>query len=190
MTDRRAITDLASLYKMSQMGQPTRPPMMIGMPPSSGLPTTGRRPIMGQPTGPPMVGMPARGIITDMEAKPVRSKEFTPLDMMKQQLMQSEYAVKRPFKPTNEHNNQAVRPFVGHPKFGFQTMLNDRSFGQLPTAPAIVGGNTDWTSSKVTPATQYLHSVLAGGRPMNPAPALGSTLRLTEPTLNSIHTTY
>jgi hypothetical protein len=125
-----------------------------------------------------------------MIGMPPRDKQFTPMDMMKQKLNESEYAMKRPFKLTNEHINQAVRPFVGHPKFGFQTMLNDRSFGQLPTAPAIVGGNTDWVNSKVTPATQYLHSVLAGGRPMNPPPALGSTLRLTEPTVHSIHTTY
>jgi hypothetical protein len=125
-----------------------------------------------------------------MEAKPVRTKEFTPQDMMRQQLMESEYAMKRPYKPTNEHNNQAVRPFVGHPKFGFQTILNQNTFGQLPTAPPVVGGNTNWVNAKVTPATQYLHSVLAGARPMNPPPALGSTLRLTEPTMHSIHTTY
>ena len=87
-------------------------------------------------------------------------------------------------------NNNATRPFVGHPRFGFHTMLNTDTAVKLPTAPPIVGGNTDWTKSKVTPATQYLHSVLAGGRPMNPAPALGSVLRLTEPTVNSIHTTY
>jgi hypothetical protein len=89
-----------------------------------------------------------------------------------------------------EHNNQAVRNFVGHPRFGFHTMLNQDSPVPLPTAPAIVGGNVNWIKSKVTPATQYLHSVLSGGRPMNPAPALGSVLRLTEPTMHSIHTHY
>jgi len=77
-----------------------------------------------------------------------------------------------------------------HPRYGFHHMLNIDSFAPLPTAPAIVGGNTDWTKSKVTPATQYLHSVLSGGRPMNPPPALGSVLRLGEPNINSIHTTY
>jgi len=89
-----------------------------------------------------------------------------------------------------QHNNHSVRPSIGHPKFGFQTMLNQDSFGQLPTAPAVVGGNVMWTRSKVTPVTQYLHSVLSGGRPMNPAPALGSALKLMEPTINSIHTHY
>lgn len=171
MTEKRAITDLASLFKISGMQKPFNPPT-IGMPPSSGRPITDMR------ARPPMVGMPPR------------DKEFKPLDMMRQQIMESDYARKRPFKPTNEHNNQATRPFIGHPRFGFETMLNDRTFGQLPTAPAIVGGNVDWASSKVTPATQYLHSVLSGGRPMNPAPALGTTLRLTEPTMNSIHTRY
>jgi hypothetical protein len=85
--------------------------------------------------------------------------------------------------------NMAVRRFDGHPRYGFQTRL-DHEMKPLPSAPAVVGGNVNWTKSKVTPATQYLHSVLSGGRPMNPAPALGSTLRLGEPTLNSIHTTY
>jgi hypothetical protein len=88
------------------------------------------------------------------------------------------------------HRNYGARPSVGHPRYGFQTMLNQDSFGKLPTAPAVVGGNVMWTRSQVTPATQYLHSVLSGGRPMNPAPALGSALRLMEPTINSIHTHY
>jgi hypothetical protein len=92
----------------------------------------------------------------------------------------------KPFRPIN---NDAVRPVDGHFRFGFQTRL-DHEIKPLPTAPAVVGGNVDWTKSKVTPATQYLHSVLSGGRPMNPAPALGSTLRLGEPTVHSIHTTY
>ena len=89
-----------------------------------------------------------------------------------------------------QHNNQAVRNFIGHPRFGFHTMLNQDSPVPLPTAPAVVGGNVDWTKSKVTPATQYLHSIISGRRPMNPAPALGSVLRLTEPTVHSIHTHY
>lgn len=91
-----------------------------------------------------------------------------------------------PYRPIN---NTAVRYFDGNPKFGFQTRLN-HEIKPLPTAPAIVGGNVDWTKLKVTPATQYLHSVLSVGRPMNPAPALGSLLRLGEPNVNSIHTTY
>ena len=146
------------------------------------FPTTGirRPPATDMGYRPPMIGMPPQE----------RGKVFNPIDAMRQQLMDSEYARIKPYMPTIEHNNQAVRPCVGHPKFGFQTMLNERTFGQLPTAPAVVGGNVDWTSSKVTPATQYLHSVLSGGRPMNPAPALGSALRLTEPTMNSIHTRY
>jgi hypothetical protein len=88
------------------------------------------------------------------------------------------------------HNNQGAREIVGHPRFGFQTILNQDSPVPLPTAPAIVGGNIDWSKAKITPATQYLHSVLSGGRPMNPAPALGSALKLTEPTVHSIHTHY
>jgi hypothetical protein len=93
-------------------------------------------------------------------------------------------------RPAVINQHQGVRPFEGHPRFGFHTMLNTHSSGRLPTAPEIVGGNVDWTKSKVTPITQYLHSVLSGGRPMKPPPALGSALGLTEPTVNSIHTTY
>jgi hypothetical protein len=85
-------------------------------------------------------------------------------------------------------NNSAVR-VDAHPRFGFKTMLSGSKV-PLPTAPGIVGGNVDWTSAKSTPATMYLQSVLSGGRPMNPAPALGSVLRLGEPTTHSIHTTY
>lgn len=115
---------------------------------------------------------------------PIRSMVYTHQDAMRDREIR---AIRDKY---NNHNNQAVRPFVGHPRFGFHTMLNQDSFGKLPTAPAVVGGNVDWMKSKVTPATQYLHSVLAGGRPMNPAPALGSSLKLTEPTINSIHTHY
>jgi len=88
-----------------------------------------------------------------------------------------------------EHMNQAVRPSVGHPRFGFQTMLNQDSFAPLPTAPAIVGGNVDWTKRKITPATHFLHSKLSEKRPMNPPPAIDSDLKLREPNVNSIHTT-
>jgi hypothetical protein len=87
-----------------------------------------------------------------------------------------------------DHNNSAVRPFDGHPRLGFQTMLNTDSAVPLPTAPAVVGGNVDWTQSKVTPATQLLHSMLSDKRMMNPAPATGSGLRLAEPSRDSIHT--
>lgn len=90
----------------------------------------------------------------------------------------------------NVINGGGARTSIGHPRFGFHTMLNQDSHAALPTAPAIVAGNVDWTKSRVTPATQYLHSVLSVGRPMNPPPALGSVLRLGEPNINSIHTTY
>jgi len=97
---------------------------------------------------------------------------------------------KKPEEMQPMHPHNGTRHFVGHPRFGFETLLNTHSSGKLPTAPAIVGGNVDWTKSRVSPATQYLHSVLSVGRPMNPAPALGSLLRLGEPNVNSIHTTY
>jgi hypothetical protein len=82
------------------------------------------------------------------------------------------------------------RPFIGHPRFGFHTMLNQDSFGQLPTNPSIVGGNVNWTKSRVTPATLQLHSALSDVRNMNYVPADGSVLRLGEPNGNSIHTSY
>lgn len=111
----------------------------------------------------------------------IRTHEYTQQDAMRDRELRM---------VREKYSNVAARPTVGHPRYGFQTLLNQDSFGKLPTAPAVVGGNVDWTNSKVTPATQYLHSVLSGGRPMNPAPALGSSLKLTEPTLNSIHTHY
>jgi hypothetical protein len=126
--------------------------------------------------------------------QPVRTREYTHQDAMRDMAererrdSQRIYKGGRPFD--NSHNNDSVRPFIGHPKFGFQTLLNQHSPAPLPTAPPVVGGNVDWTKSKVTPATQYLQSVLSVGRPMNPAPALGSVLRLGEPNVNSIHTTY
>lgn len=100
---------------------------------------------------------------------------------------------KKPDAKMPMHPHNGSRHFTGHPRFGFdQSMLpSDVNTGTpLPTAPAIVGGNINWRNAKVTPATHYLHSVLSGGRPMNPAPALGSTLKLGEPNVNSIHTTY
>jgi len=90
----------------------------------------------------------------------------------------------------NQHNNTGVRMTDAHPRFGYKTMLNQDTPKILPTAPAIVGGNVDWTMKKVSPATEYLHSVLSTGRPMQPPPALGSLLKLGEPSINSIHTTY
>lgn len=90
--------------------------------------------------------------------------------------------------PMHPHNGS--RHFTGHPRFGFDQSMLPVARGLLPTRPAIVGGNVNWKNAKVTPATQYLHSVLSGGRPMNPPPALGSALRLTEPNVNSIHTSY
>ena len=86
--------------------------------------------------------------------------------------------------------NGGVRQSDSHPRYGFQTLLNQHSSGDLPTAPAVVGGNVMWNKAKVTPLTQHLHNSLSMGRPMNPPPALGSILRLGEPFVNSIHTTY
>jgi hypothetical protein len=93
-------------------------------------------------------------------------------------------------KGRTDHNNHLTRPFDGHPRYGFQTMLNQDSFGQLPTAPAIVGGNVDWTQSKATPATHLLHSMMSDKRMMSSRPALGSGLRLGEPSRDSIHKNY
>ena len=115
--------------------------------------------------------------------QPVRSAVYTGQDMMRDREL-------RMVRDKYSHNNDSVRHFEGHPRFGFQTLLNTHSATPLPTAPAIVGGNVDWTKSKVTPITHYLHSALSEGRPMNPPPALGSLLRLGEPNINSIHTTY
>jgi hypothetical protein len=80
------------------------------------------------------------------------------------------------------------RPFIGHPRFGFHTMLNQDSAKPLPTAPAIVGGNLDWTKAKVTPNTQFLHNLFSDKRPMMNIPTLGSILKLGEPNTNSVHT--
>lgn len=117
------------------------------------------------------------------EFAPIRSMVYTHQDAMRDREIQA-------VRDKYSHNNQAVRPFVGHPRFGFQTLLNQDSFGKLPTAPAVVGGNVNWTKSQVTPVTQHLYDSLNVGRSMNPPPALGSLLRLGEPNVNSIHTTY
>lgn len=123
---------------------------------------------------------------------PIRTRQYTAADAMRDK-MERERREAQPqlFKGGGPyHNNDSVRPFMGHQRFGFQTMLNQGSPTPLPTAPAVVGGNVDWSKSTVTPASQYLHSVLSGGRRMNPPPALGTTLKLTEPTVHSIHTHY
>ena len=53
----------------------------------------------------------------------------------------------------------------------------------LPTAPAVVGGNVDWTNAKVTPLTNILAERLQR-RPLMP----GSFLKLSEPNQNSLST--
>jgi hypothetical protein len=123
---------------------------------------------------------------------PVRNRQYTAFDAMRDRAEKARLdAMPKLFKGGGPyHNNDSVRPFMGHQKFGFQTVLNQGSPTPLPTAPPVVGGNVDWTKMKANASTQYLHSVLSGGRPMNPAPALGSVLRLGEPNVNSIHTTY
>ena len=118
------------------------------------------------------------------EYNPIRTMEYTQRDAMRDRELR---AVRERY---GNHNNQEVRPFIGHPRFGFQTLLNKDSAVPLPTAPSIVGGNVNWKNSKVTPVTQHLYDSLNVGRAMNPPPALGSLLRLGEPNVNSIHTTY
>ena len=88
--------------------------------------------------------------------------------------------------PINPH--QGAVQVIGHPRYGFHTMLNRDSPKPLPTAPAIVGGNVDWTKSKVSPVTLQLHNALSDVRPMLTPPALGSFLKLREPSRDSIHT--
>lgn len=85
------------------------------------------------------------------------------------------------------HNNNATRPFLGDPKFGFKTMLSGE-VKPLPTAPAIVGGNVDWTNKKVGPETMFLHHEIMNKRQMLPPPVMGSKLKLSEPTGFSLHT--
>lgn len=89
---------------------------------------------------------------------------------------------------SDDVNNSGARVSANHPRFGFKTMLNIDSEKALPTAPSIVGGNLDWTKAKVTPNTHFLRDALSRVRPMNPAPSLGTSLRLGEPNVNSIHT--
>jgi hypothetical protein len=111
----------------------------------------------------------------------IRTHEYTQQDAMRDRELRM---------VREKYSNVAARPTVGHPRYGFQTLLNQDSFGKLPTAPAVVGGNVNWKNSQVTPVTQHLYDSLNVGRTMNPPPALGSVLRLGEPNVNSIHTTY
>ena len=88
-------------------------------------------------------------------------------------------------------NNNSVRPFMGHSRFGFQTLLNQDTIAKLPTAPAIVGGNVDWRQRRVSPFTQFLHGAFsASGRQMQNIPTIGASLNLVEPNVNSIHSQY
>ncbi len=89
----------------------------------------------------------------------------------------------------DEPTNTGVRPSMGDPKYGFGINL-PQVIAPLPTAPAVVGGNVNWAKLTSSPATQFLHSQMSLGRPMMPPAALGSLVRLGEPSQNSIHTTY
>ncbi len=120
--------------------------------------------------------MKDKPMVTDMRYRPDREKL-----MMPHQAMMKEQANKA-------INNTGVSKVPGHTKFGYQTIL-DHQVKPLPTAPGIVGGNVDWTKLRVSPATQHLQTVLSARRSMSPAPALGSGLRLGEPSRDSIHTT-
>lgn len=108
-----------------------------------------------------------------------RTREYTYMDRQRDQELQ---AVR------DKYNNDSAVRVDGHPRFGFKTMLTGSKV-PLPTAPSIVGGNVDWTTSKVTPVTHKLFDTLMTKRPMGFLPALGSPLRLGEPNQNSIHST-
>jgi hypothetical protein len=84
--------------------------------------------------------------------------------------------------------HQGAARVIGHPRYGFHTMLNQDTAKPLPTAPAIVGGNVDWTKLKATPLTINLHHEMSKFRPMIAPPAVGSFLKLGEPSRDSIHT--
>lgn len=87
------------------------------------------------------------------------------------------------------HNNDSARRIMGDPKFGFKTMLSGES-KPLPTAPAVVGGNVDWSQRVVNPYTGFLHGEIAKVRPMMPLPAMGTKMFMKEPNVNSIHTNF
>lgn len=109
-----------------------------------------------------------------------RTREYNRVDAMRDAELQ---AVRDKYEP----NNSATRRFMGNPKYGFKTMLMGES-KTLPTAPAIVGGNVDWTQKKVGPATMFFHHEMMNKRQMLPPPTEGSGMFVKEPTQNSIHT--
>lgn len=86
------------------------------------------------------------------------------------------------------HNNNATRQIIGDGRFGFKTTLSGTKV-PLPTAPAIVGGNVDWTQKKVGPTTMFLHHEIMNKRQMLPPPMEGSGMFVKEPNQNSIHNT-
>ena len=112
--------------------------------------------------------------------KMIRTREYTRVDAMRD-------AELRAVREKHDRNNNATRPFMGHPKFGFKTMLSGES-KPLPTAPAIVGGNVDWTQKAVNPNTMFLHSEIMNKRQMLPPPMMGAKMFVKEPNQNSIHT--
>jgi hypothetical protein len=109
-----------------------------------------------------------------------RARVYTREDAMRDAELR---AVREKYEP----NNIATRPFMGHHKFGFQTLLSGES-KPLPTAPAIVGGNVDWTQKAVNPNTMFLHHEIMNKRQMLPPPMMGAKMFVKEPNQNSIHT--
>jgi hypothetical protein len=109
-----------------------------------------------------------------------RTRVYTREDAMRDAELE---AVRR----KHDHNNNATRPFMGNHKFGFQTLLSGES-KPLPTAPAIVGGNVDWTQKAVGPTTMFFHHELMNKRQMLPPPMMGKQMFMKEPNQNSIHT--
>jgi hypothetical protein len=143
----------------------------------------------------PFIKVPALADPCYRDSNQMRTMNYTPMDRYCAEKSRAENERNRPFMPrTLEPNNTAVRPFIGHPKFGFQTQLPYVN-APLPTAPAIVGGNTDWTNLKTSPGSMFLHSKLSAVRPiqtmggLSQMPnALGSVMKLSEPSQNSIST--
>lgn len=114
-------------------------------------------------------------------AKMPRPAVYTPMDRMRDAELQA-------VRDKYSHNNDSARRIMGDPKFGFKTMLSGES-KPLPTAPAVVGGNVDWSQRVVNPFTGFLHGEISKARPMMPLPAMGTKMFLKEPNVNSIHTT-
>lgn len=108
-----------------------------------------------------------------------RNWAYTPMDRMRDEELKS---------VRDKYNNNSTVRVDAHPRFGFKTLLSGSKV-PLPTAPGIVGGNVDWTASRVTPVTHKLFDTLMTKRNMGFLPALGSSLRLDEPQQQSIHTT-